>query len=245
MKTVFFTWISILLIAPGIETVAAAIHNEKPSSEQIPAKAKDEKGGGCGDPAFGYEFYKKECSDCFSNKGTSYLFMEYMDSLIIYSYLQNTCYCNHNNYFKVYRNGVQVLGVSLYYASRLSYAIRTPGYYEVSIMWEGASKGASHFYVVEDKNAVAVNESPGNPGTFNLYPNPSYGNMTLDLAVPPSSGISWTLLDLSGRETGVTFSEQNTLLKKQDIDLSGLLPGIYFLRLEINKQIFMKKIIRL
>jgi hypothetical protein len=74
-----------------------------------------------------------------------------------------------------------------------------------------------------------------------VFPNPTLGNLNIEiLNMPTSSGSELKLYDLNGNEL---------LIKKQlenfsEIDISYLRDGIYILRIRINERVFDWKIIK-
>ncbi len=72
-----------------------------------------------------------------------------------------------------------------------------------------------------------------------LYPNPTNG--LLNLSLPSTAAISFTVLDFTGKE--VSFESQQTGAMNWQLDLSGLAEGVYFVKFDVNGTQAMKKIV--
>lgn len=77
-----------------------------------------------------------------------------------------------------------------------------------------------------DMSATAVNHVTGAAGQISLYPNPATGQVTIDASSPAIAGSEARLSDLSGRKLRTITMQQG----RQQLDISGLPAGAYFLR---------------
>ena len=87
---------------------------------------------------------------------------------------------------------------------------------------------------------VGVPEPAGSIG-FQLWPNPSNGNVNIRLSGANSGTIAWTLSDLAGRT--VNFGTLNGTTVDQSIRLPGSAEGSYILRLRIGDQLVAKPLL--
>jgi len=88
---------------------------------------------------------------------------------------------------------------------------------------------------------ISVRELDENNGILAIYPNPFYGRIRLDPAKESSEKIMIGIENDTGQEV---FSRQTTFTKQQ-IDLSFLPKGIYFLRITSDRFSFVKRLIRI
>ena len=74
-----------------------------------------------------------------------------------------------------------------------------------------------------------------NPATFDLYPNPSPGLVTINYTVPESSGVSISVYDMAGRRVEVLI---NSLMKScyytLEWNIEKYRAGIYYCTLTIE-----------
>ena len=88
--------------------------------------------------------------------------------------------------------------------------------------------------------ATGINEK-GAIVNYSLYPNPSTGEIILNIATQKNQDITFNVIDLSGK---IVYSNQlnvNGELKKK-FDFSYLSKGIYFMRIIADKEVFNEKI---
>ena len=63
-----------------------------------------------------------------------------------------------------------------------------------------------------------------------VYPNPASGHATFQLIESPSDAHTAILLDATGRTVRVLSDASNLFTRQLDVDVSGLQPGTYFIR---------------
>jgi len=80
-------------------------------------------------------------------------------------------------------------------------------------------------------NIVTIKNELNAAGLYSVAPNPANNNFTLRLKEKPSKTIQWLLADATGRIVKVG-SINNT---QEQITVSELTPGQYFLKLSIGK----------
>jgi hypothetical protein len=81
-------------------------------------------------------------------------------------------------------------------------------------------------------------------GKLVCYPNPAYSTLNLELETPSPGTLNLELVNLQG--VPVITSEPGTVdagWHKEQLDLRGLAPGVYFLRANLNGDIIVKKVV--
>jgi surface protein len=81
-------------------------------------------------------------------------------------------------------------------------------------------------------------------GKVVCYPNPAHSTLNLELETPSPGTLSLELVNLQG--VPVITSEPGTVAAgwhKEQLDLRGLAPGVYFLRVDMNGDIIIKKVV--
>jgi len=75
---------------------------------------------------------------------------------------------------------------------------------------------------------LAANESGINE--FNVYPNPTQGNLTINIISEMDQTLNLMLTDLSGRVVGEDLIQASSGGSRTIMDLSDLDAGVYFVR---------------
>lgn len=90
---------------------------------------------------------------------------------------------------------------------------------------------------------MAEENTTGNAPEFSVYPNPTDGIINLELPSISSYKIQISIFDLNGK-----IIHQKAIIKTgnepERIDLSSFASGIYFIRIQTEKEEYMKKIIK-
>jgi len=89
-------------------------------------------------------------------------------------------------------------------------------------------------------NSIGINDNKINEDQFQVYPNPSTANQSIQIELPKNvSHAKFTLFNYVG---GIMKSGN---LTKSDniISLKGIIPGLYLLSFEVNKIKSCKKIV--
>ena len=126
----------------------------------------------------------------------------------------------------------------------------------------GLSAGVHYFvcsnhYAMGMKGKITVNSTSGNADNkvetrkFNIFPNPTKGKFTLQFNGPDGTAGSWTgsdphtgieIFNILGEKiadlSGLTSSSSN------EIDLTSVPDGIYFIRLKDSKSTYTEKLIK-
>jgi hypothetical protein len=101
-------------------------------------------------------------------------------------------------------------------------------------------------YTLSDMNAGVEEEKE--TVEFNAYPNPTNGMLYGSFYLPPGQNLDVALYDMMGRKVKTFFSGQHssgTQSLRFDFRNSGLEPGNYFLRLEHQDGVEVKKVVYL
>lgn len=111
----------------------------------------------------------------------------------------------------------------------------------VSIGVPGSMYGAK--LVAALATAVGVDEL-SNGINFNLYPNPTINNSTINFELESGATVKYELMTYTGQQVKqVNFGELPAGSQTQTIDVSGLSSGIYFLTLDVDGKISQRKLI--
>lgn len=78
--------------------------------------------------------------------------------------------------------------------------------------------------------------------SFKAYPNPVKDILQIQLEA--SGVITVEVVDINGRNTGITFNENADGLFQQDLNLSSLSPGIYFVKVIADGQVMVQRIVK-
>lgn len=81
-----------------------------------------------------------------------------------------------------------------------------------------------------------------NSGKFSIYPNPTFGQVGVDISGLQQDGISWELISGTGQKvySGKTAASENSI----QLDISDLDRGTYFFRLKSQNKIYVEKILK-
>ncbi len=77
---------------------------------------------------------------------------------------------------------------------------------------------------------------------YNVFPNPSSGTFNLDVMSNQSGQLNLTITDLMGR-TILTDSHAISQFTSLPISLTSAASGTYFLKAEMNGEVFVKRIV--
>ncbi len=110
-------------------------------------------------------------------------------------------------------------------------------------------KGGSNFYLdavrVSSSGGVGINDELAKSINFNVAPNPFNTTTELSFELNKSSEVNISVIDILGRNIG-TLLKANTNVGSHIVNLDrnalGLNNGIYFVKVEIGNQSFVKKI---
>ncbi len=83
----------------------------------------------------------------------------------------------------------------------------------------------------------------GDPDGFRIFPNPSSGMINLKYTLNGASGMMLRIFDQSGKEMMVRKFPDLPAGGLISLDLTGLSPGLYYVRIKSGNQIFTGKII--
>jgi len=130
---------------------------------------------------------------------------------------------SNNQWFK---DGVLITG-----ATSVDFVPTVTGSYTVAVIIEGCSSEAS------DKVAVSITGIDMEAGNINVYPNPFVDEFTVEL--PSDQYASIKIMDVLGRVTYQTESSGKTQL-----DVGGLAPGNYILKIQSDRSSITRKLLK-
>ena len=90
---------------------------------------------------------------------------------------------------------------------------------------------------------TAINDLLSLDGSFSLYPNPTNGILTVDFSVSSNTTYQLQLFTIEGKEAMSTAGNINAAGIKQQLDLSTLAKGVYFLRLQAGGEVVSRKVV--
>jgi hypothetical protein len=107
---------------------------------------------------------------------------------------------------------------------------------------------ATGAYVYTDslviKNTTGIEANVAKDFNLSVYPNPSSNNLYVNFSLNGASSVNMDMIDITGRKVAelISENEMNGVINKT-FDVSSLTKGIYFIRLKINDQLTVKKIV--
>lgn len=124
---------------------------------------------------------------------------------------------------------------NFWYSEHVDHKIKDIGTYGDSTVFAVGDSG----YIITNRDPLFIGtEVENNTTEVSVYPNPTTGEVYIESTETPG-GI--TLMDLNGRNIPAQVIRDGSRLK---LDLSAMVPGIYFLRMEMNENIKVRKIIK-
>jgi hypothetical protein len=126
-------------------------------------------------------------------------------------------------------------------------------------IWDASSRGLYYLSLSElpgisdpDDHGSDTVIPPVEPGNYpftvgHVYPNPVAGEAHLSLSLDTTRTVSASLYDLAGRQVSVIANHQHLAAGNNTISfrMDNLGSGIYFLRLQVNNDIFKREIIHI
>lgn len=131
-------------------------------------------------------------------------------------------------------NGEEIAG-----ATNQSLTAETSGEYSVRVSANGCSRLSSPVSVTV--TVTAVNESADDMLRF--YPNPAAQWIRVELQAPASGQVTYTIVNALGQRITQGTCNPALLTEGQDIDVSGLVSGVYYLHLRTPKTVYHRKFI--
>jgi hypothetical protein len=116
-------------------------------------------------------------------------------------------------------------------------------YDKISIFFNFGTAGTGESYFWDDIDfgvAVGVNELNAIKNSFNVYPNPTNGQVNIDFGTLNLSNAEISVMDISGKMVE-RFRVSNQITQ---IDLSHIKSGIYFITLMSNDGVITQKVIK-
>ncbi len=87
---------------------------------------------------------------------------------------------------------------------------------------------------------IGVNELTMGNEQLKVYPNPANSQLTIELAVGSKQKAAVIIYDVTGREV----LKAQVLSSKFEVDVSGLMEGVYFIRIETDNGVVSKKFVK-
>lgn len=118
----------------------------------------------------------------------------------------------------------------------------------IKFEFTGGSQG-NNFYIDDitiSEYAVGLETPAFETAALNIFPNPNSGEFLLTYSLPEKSTVRVSILDLTGREiVQVSESDETAGDHQQPVSLSDqpLTHGIYFLKLQVNNQTYVRKLV--
>ena len=104
--------------------------------------------------------------------------------------------------------------------------------------------GVNDIFVAKTGINVGVQElASNNSNGFDVYPNPSSGELTINYFAKENTSVNIRLSNINGQQI---YSEQKQMFIgnfNQSLDLSKDAKGIYFLEIITDKETFVRKIV--
>jgi hypothetical protein len=91
---------------------------------------------------------------------------------------------------------------------------------------------------------VGVSEAENGDFQFSLFPNPTDGNLTIELTLSSAQNLQFKLQDVLGREVYASEEQNISGTLTRQLDLSKLPSGTYFLKVMHGEGSEMKKVIK-
>ena len=94
--------------------------------------------------------------------------------------------------------------------------------------------------------ASAVNEEILSLLNLQVFPNPTYGKLNIEMEIRETMNIESMLMDVSGNRIKPLFNEEIPVGKyTKAVQLDGLSSGKYIIQFKVNENIFARKVIML
>ena len=111
----------------------------------------------------------------------------------------------------------------------------------------GGSSGDSIFKstMAVTENTTAMHNFEASDLSFSTFPNPTHDNVTVKFILTEPAQVEMSLFDIHGNTAGSLFSEQQMSGEMEStFDISSNPPGIYFLRLNVNGNYTLQKVVK-
>jgi PKD repeat protein len=115
----------------------------------------------------------------------------------------------------------------------------------VRVKFQFTAGGGNNFWLdnvnIGDINSI---ERPVDQVNLNIYPNPSFGNFSIDFSLVNSGNVKIDLMDIKG-STIKSLLEENTNAGEFNLNynLNYLSRGVYFIKMTVNGMTSMKKLV--
>lgn len=95
-------------------------------------------------------------------------------------------------------------------------------------------------------NSIGLNEIPFSGNNFSVYPNPFSDILNVEFIMSKTEKVKIDVINIIGQNVlSVKDEDKSKGECSESVDLNGLIPGSYLLRLEIDGQVSFKKVLKL
>ncbi len=78
---------------------------------------------------------------------------------------------------------------------------------------------------------------------LSISPNPNNGNFTMNLEIPGTASFLYDIVDVNGKVVLSKMEDSSTGLYQKELNLESVVPGVYFVRLNIMNQVITQRFI--
>lgn len=124
------------------------------------------------------------------------------------------------------------------------FAVSENGIYKVTLLKNGCSATSLPVeYLDGEIQTVGIAENLAQ-ATLELFPNPNQGAFRLKFESTYRGKMQIEIRDIAGKLLHTEQTHKQERCWQKDFDISGFLPGMYFLKIQTEKQIFTKKAVK-
>ena len=118
----------------------------------------------------------------------------------------------------------------------------------VRVKFRWVAGGRSNNFYIDDitlSNSPLGMEELENVIDLNVAPNPTVGITTVSMNLPDDANVSMEVIDVLGKNVNPLFSRDlSNGTHRFDVDLTGYAVGVYYLRILVDNDMVMKKIVK-
>jgi len=117
----------------------------------------------------------------------------------------------------------------------------------VKFRWIAGEKRSNNFYIddITISNSPLGMEEIENLIDLNVAPNPTVGLTTVSMNLPDDANVKMEIIDVLGKNVNPLFSRNmSNGAHRFDVDMSNYSVGVYYLRILVDNDMIMKKIVK-